>query len=76
MPFRHVFHTYLVTQDGHYELYDNERDPYQMTSLDLESIAPQEAQMLQQELGRWLAKARDMWAKTHMNASLIRYPKK
>lgn len=66
-------YTYHVLKDGSYELFDNEKDPYQVHSLKLTDIPSKTKKMLQSELGRWLTKANDGWAKKKLHGNLIRY---
>lgn len=66
-------YTYLVKKDGTYELYDNIKDPYQMNSIDLNSISASEADFLKSSLGMWLKKAEDPWSKSHVCETLIDY---
>lgn len=67
-------YTYLVDKKGRCELYDNLRDPYQMSPVDPDSIEPETLRMLQRELGQWLVRAEDKWAQTRMHADRILYP--
>ncbi len=67
-------YTYVVTKKGEYELYDNLNDPYQVTSIELDSIPAEELKMLQSELGRWLKEAHDRWFDNKTSAKLVIYP--
>ena len=66
-------YTYVVDKNGEYVLYNNLNDPYQTVSLKLHQINTSDAQFLKQELGQWLIKAKDGWAKQRMFPSLIAY---
>ena len=69
-------YTYEVHANGSYMLFDNLKDPYQMTPISLESISEKEALALQKALGQWLAEAHDDWYTQKRNETLITYPLK
>ena len=56
-------YSYLVTKDGGYQLFDNLKDPYQMTPLQMEDIPAKQAKLLKKELGNWLKVSEDSWAR-------------
>lgn len=66
-------YTYLVNLNGSYELYDNQKDPYQMKNLNFDDIPASDAETLKNELGRWLTEAGDRWCDNKNNGSLINY---
>lgn len=66
-------YTYLVNKDGTYELYDNMKDPYQMNSIDMNSISSEDADFLKTSLGMWLNKAEDAWSKKKICRTMINY---
>lgn len=68
-------YTYLVNHDGTYELYNNEKDPYQMQKLQLEHIPFEDAEELKNDLGKWLIEANDRWCDLRINSSFINYKK-
>lgn len=66
-------YSYQVNQNGTYVLYDNKKDPYQLSSIKLEDISKSEALLLKKELGKWLTKAHDNWSNIKKNRGLIIY---
>lgn len=56
-------YSYLVTKDGGYQLFDNLKDPYQMSPLQMEDIPAKQAKLLKKELGNWLKVSEDSWAR-------------
>ena len=68
-------YTYAVDKNGHYQLYDNLLDPYQMQAIRLEQLPVHDAGMLTRELGKWLEKSDDSWAKERKFADRISYRK-
>lgn len=66
-------YSYLVSNDGTYQLFDNIEDPYQLTSINLESLSSDEQQLLKSQLGMWLTKAHDAWADNKVCDGLITY---
>ncbi|GAE83721.1 sulfatase family protein [Bacteroides reticulotermitis] len=67
-------YTYEVQQNGTYQLFDNQKDPYQMNTLTLESIPSKVALKLKSDLGQWLMEAHDNWYDKKTNKKLIIYP--
>lgn len=66
-------YSYVVNQDGSYELYDIKSDPYQMKNLRLNDIPTADAAMLKNALGKWLVEANDRWCDKQTNSALINY---
>ncbi|MDO4571452.1 MAG: sulfatase [Planctomycetia bacterium] len=66
-------YAYQVFFDGTTELFNLHDDPYQMHPLALDEIPTQDVQMLQSELGRWLQKSNDPWARQRQCANFILY---
>lgn len=66
-------YSYWVKEDGSYMLFNNRKDPYQLTPIKLEGIPQQEAELLKTELGKWLGKAHDDWAKEEKHSDRVTY---
>ena len=69
-------YTYLVQKDGNYLLFDNQKDPYQLTPLNLTNIPAEDADLLKAELGKWLKVSEDDWEKEKKFPKMITYPEK
>ena len=69
-------YTYLVQKDGSYLLFDNQKDPYQLTPLNLTNIPAEDADLLKAELGKWLKVSEDDWEKEKKFPKMITYPEK
>lgn len=67
-------YSYVVHENGTYELYNNIDDPYQMNNIKLEDINTEEQTELKYSLGKWLKKACDKWFYNKTNNNLIIYP--
>ena len=68
-------YSYVVSNKGTYQLYDNIKDPYQKKSISLESLPNKTAKELKTALGQWLKEAHDGWFDKKLNENLIIYPK-
>lgn len=66
-------YSYLVTKEGNYLLFDNQKDPYQMNPLKLEEIPAKQMRLLKKELGNWLKVSEDSWAKERKFPEKIQY---
>ena len=66
-------YSYLVTKEGNYLLFDNQKDPYQMNPLKLEEIPAKQMRLLKKELGNWLKVSEDSWAKERKFPERIQY---
>lgn len=66
-------YSYVVHENGTYELYNNIDDPYQMNNIKLEDINTEEQTELKYSLGKWLKKACDKWFYNKTNNNLIIY---
>lgn len=66
-------YTYIVKDDGTYELFNNKKDPYQIINIRFEAIPKNDVKFLKESLGYWLNKAQDEWAKKKMLPQLIKY---
>lgn len=66
-------YSYVVKDNGVYELYDNQKDPYQMNSLKLENIPAKDASSLKKGLANWLKEAHDRWYDSKRFPELIEY---
>lgn len=68
-------YTFTLSNDGLVNsLFDNINDPYQLTSLNFDSLPNDEQTFLLSELGSWLAKANDNWYQEQKFAEFIIYP--
>ena len=66
-------YSYVVKQDGTYELYNNRQDPYQMKNLRLEDLPASDAALLKKGLGDWLKVSHDRWYDKKKLSNLIEY---
>ena len=66
-------YSYVVTKEGNYLLFDNQKDPYQMNPLKLEEIPAKQMRLLKKELGNWLKVSEDSWAKERKFPERIQY---
>lgn len=66
-------YSYMVTKEGNYLLFDNQKDPYQMNPLKLEEIPAKQMRLLKKELGNWLKVSEDSWAKERKFPKRIQY---
>lgn len=66
-------YSYVVRENGQYQLFDNRKDPYQMNSITLESLPAKQAALLKSELGHWLQVSKDAWARENRHSGLISY---
>ena len=66
-------YTYLIQKDGNYLLFDNLKDPYQMSPIRLEDIPASDVNLLKTELGNWLKVSEDSWAKEKRYSDKVTY---
>ncbi len=68
-------YSYVISENGTYEIYDNQIDPYQQQSLTFDQISDQDGAMLKEQLGWWLSnEGTDKWFTNKVDASLVTYP--
>ncbi|MDF7824618.1 sulfatase [Pontiellaceae bacterium B12227] len=67
-------YSFQIDQKGEQLLFDNKKDPYQMTGLQLADIPGADADFLLSELGRWLKQSNDPWWREQKFAEIIQYP--
>ena len=66
-------YTFTVSGDGSVTLYNNIKDPYQITNLSFDSLPSKDKQMLSGELGYWLKLSKDPWAREKKYSNVIDY---
>lgn len=66
-------YTYVVKEDGTYELYNNKKDPYQRINIRFKAIPQKDVKFLKESLGYWLKEAEDSWAEKKLFPELIKY---
>ena len=64
-------YTFALNKDGEGILFDNQKDPYQMTNLFTTEKAV--VKTLGKELGMWLRRGNDLWFQTRLNKHIIDY---
>jgi arylsulfatase A-like enzyme len=66
-------YTFTVYGDGRTTLYDNIKDPYQLTNLKFDSLSYTDQQLLRRELGYWLELSEDPWVAQTKHSNFIDY---
>lgn len=69
-------YTYAINAQGELiALFDNKRDPYQLSLLSLDGIPTEDATFLKSELGGWLKHIQHMWYQQKKFPDMINYPR-
>lgn len=69
-------YTYIIDKEGQLiALFDNIKDPYQLTSLRFTDIPDNDQHMLKQELGKWLKHINHDWYQAKLHEHIITYPR-
>jgi arylsulfatase A-like enzyme len=66
-------YSFQINEEGEQLLFDNDKDPYQVNSIDLEDIPKDDRDLILGELGMWLKKSNDPWYRERRFGGMIRY---
>ena len=66
-------YTFTIYGDGSITLYNNKKDPYQLSNLSFNSLPEKDKQLLSQELGYWLELSKDPWSREKKYDNIIDY---